>query len=164
MGAFFGGPGNQLGHPIKCSEAEDRIFGLVLLNDWSARDIQAWEYVPLGPFLAKNFSTVISPWIITLDALEPFRVQLPKQDPEPLPYLKDPKLSSYDLKLDVLIQPNGKDNKERLATSNFKYLYWSIAQQLAHHTVTGCNMNPGDLLGSGKLSLLAFLYRHYRYY
>lgn len=151
IGAFFGGPANKLGHPIKIEEAEDRIFGLVLFNDWSARDIQTWEYVPLGPFNAKNFCSVISPWVITLDALEPFRVQLPKQDPEPLDYLKDPNLSSYDVKLDVFIQPEGK-SKEKVSSSNFKHLYWSIAQQLAHHTVTGCNMQPGDLLASGTIS------------
>ena len=104
----------------------------------------------MGPFNSKNFSSVISPWIITLDALEPFRIKLATQTPEPLPYLKDPNLSSFDINLDVYVQPTGKDKKEKITASNFKYLYWSIAQQLTHHTITGCNMNPGDLLGSGR--------------
>ena len=149
VGAFVGGKTNKQGYPIKCANAEENIFGLVLLNDWSARDIQTWEYVPLGPFNAKNFATVISPWIVTIDALESFRIALPKQDPEPLPYLQDPNLSSFDIVLDVLIKSEKAEKADLICKSNFKYLYWSIAQQLAHHTVTGCNMNPGDLLGSG---------------
>lgn len=149
MGAFIGGSLNKLGHPIKCSEAESHIFGLCLLNDLSARDIQTWEYVPLGPFNAKNFCTVISPWIITLEALEEFRVPLPKQDPNPLPYLVDPNLSSYDIKLEVNLKPNNSEKTDTIATSNFKHLYWSVSQQLTHHAVTGCNMRAGDLLGSG---------------
>lgn len=152
MGAFIGGQLNQLGHPIKCNEAESHIFGLCLLNDLSARDIQTWEYVPLGPFNAKNFCTVISPWIITLEALEEFRVALPKQDPAPLPYLVDPNLSSYDIKLEVKLKPKGAEKADTISTSNFKHLYWSVAQQLTHHAVTGCNMRAGDLLGSGTIS------------
>lgn len=162
MGAFIGGKLNEQGHPIKCSDAESHIFGLVLLNDLSARDIQTWEYVPLGPFNAKNFCTVISPWVITLDALEEFRVALPKQDPAPLPYLADPNLSSYDIKLEVQLKPKSSDKFETIATSNFKYLYWSVAQQLTHHAVTGCNMNAGDLLGSGIENLvLLFLIKFF---
>eukprot|EP00466_Bigelowiella_natans_P000167 jgi/Bigna1/56989/fgenesh1_pm.1_\ len=150
--AFFVGPGNKMGHPISIDEAHDQIFGIVLMNDWSARDIQKWEYVPLGPFLAKNFATTISPWIVTLDALEPFRIASEKQDPSPKPYLQDKKLSAYDVQLQVSIQ--GKEAKEPtiVSNSNMKYLYWTFTQQLTHHSVTGCNMRPGDLLGSGTIS------------
>ena len=122
------------------------------MNDISARDLQGWEYIPLGPFTAKNLGTVISPWIVTLEALEPFRVALEKQDPVPLDYLKDPNLSSYNINLEAKIKPANCNEEEHLATSNFKYLYWSIPQQLAHHTISGCNMRPGDLLGSGTIS------------
>jgi fumarylacetoacetase len=145
VGAFVG-PGNELGVPIPISNAADHLFGLVLLNDWSARDIQALEYVPLGPFLAKNFATSISPWVVTLEALEPFRTPCRPQDPEPLPYLRAPHDTTYDIALEVHLQD------ERIASSNFKYLYWSLAQQLAHHTVNGCNLRPGDLLASGTVS------------
>lgn len=148
---FFTGPGNALGHPIPVEEATDHIFGFVLVNDWSARDIQKWEYVPLGPFLAKNFATSISPWIVTLDALEPFRCAGPSQDPTPLPYLSGAGDQAYDIDLEVSIQPSGQDETV-VCRSNFRYMYWNIAQQLAHHTVTGCNVAPGDLMASGTIS------------
>jgi fumarylacetoacetase len=121
------------------------------LNDWSARDIQQWEYVPLGPFLSKNFATSISPWIVTLDALEPFLVDNPKQEPEVLPYLKYDKPASYDIHLLVAIKPEGADETV-VCNSNFKYMYWTMVQQLAHHTVNGCNIRRGDLFGSGTIS------------
>lgn len=151
MGAFVG-TGNELGKPIKISQASDHIFGLTLLNDWSARDIQVWEYVPLGPFNAKNFASTISPWIITTEALEPFKVSLPAQDPEPLPYLKEDQSYSYNIDLHVKIQSETMSEPHTVAVSNFKHLYWSVNQQLTHHTETGCNMNTGDLLGSGTIS------------
>lgn len=142
---------NSLGSSVSVKEARDEIFGMVLLNDWSARDIQKWEYVPLGPFLAKNFATSISPWIVTLDALEPFRVEGPEQDPEPLPYLKEEGKTAYDIKLEASIQP--KNSEETVVSrTNFKYMYWSISQQLAHQTVNGCNVRSGDLYGSGTIS------------
>ncbi len=149
---FFTGPGNELGQPITIQNAADHIFGFVLVNDWSARDIQKWEYVPLGPFLAKNFATSISPWIVTLDALEPFRCAGPAQDPEPLPYLKGSGDWSYDIDLEVGIQPEGSAGDDVVCRSNFRYMYWNICQQLAHHSVTGCNIRPGDLLASGTIS------------
>jgi fumarylacetoacetase len=149
--AFITTDANALGEPIPVQEAEDYIFGLVLFNDWSARDIQKWEYVPLGPFLAKNFASSISPWIITLDALEPFRVNSPKQNPEPLPYLRHAGKNSFDIHLEVDLCPeNG--SPATITKSNFKYLYWSMAQQLAHHTVNGCKLNSGDMMGSGTIS------------
>ncbi|CAG8622756.1 5914_t:CDS:10, partial [Scutellospora calospora] len=159
--AFFVGAGNNLGEPIPLQEAKDHIFGMVLMNDWSARDIQgsyqynttAWEYVPLGPFLGKSFGTTISPWIVTLDALEPFLVDGPCQDPTPLPYLQEKgKKSAYDIHLEVKMKPKECDNYKTLTRSNLKYMYWSINQQLAHHTVNGCNMRPGDLCGTGTIS------------
>jgi len=150
---FFVGPGNPLGEPIPIGEAAEHIFGMVLVNDWSARDIQKWEYVPLGPFLGKNFGTSISPWVVTMDALEPLRCAGPAQnDPVPLDYLKNPRNCAYDIPLEVLLQTEQMDAPETIATSNFKYMYWSICQQLAHHTVNGCNAQPGDLLGSGTIS------------
>ena len=150
---FFVGPGNGLGEPISIDEAAEHIFGMVLVNDWSARDIQKWEYVPLGPFLGKNFGTSISPWVVTMEAIEPFRCAGPTQDdPEPLDYLKNPGDCAYDISLEVLLQSEKMDAPEIIATSNFKYMYWSICQQLAHHTVNGCNAQPGDLLGSGTIS------------
>lgn len=149
---FFTGPGNELGEPISIENAADHIFGFVLVNDWSARDIQKWEYVPLGPFLAKNFATSISPWIVTLDALEPFRCAGPDQDPEPLSYLKGSGDRSYDIQLEVGIQPDGAVTDDVVCRSNFKYMYWNISQQLAHHSVTGCNIRPGDLMASGTIS------------
>ncbi len=148
---FFTYDGKPLGDSISTEEAEEFIFGMCLFNDWSARDIQAWEYVPLGPFLAKNFASSVSPWIVTLDALEPFKTDNPVQNPEVLPYLKTEGKKSYDIKLEVGIQPeNGENNI--VSRSNFKYMYWTMAQQLAHHTVNGCNMRCGDLLGSGTIS------------
>ena len=149
---FFIGPGNALGEPIPIEQAPEHIFGLVLVNDWSARDIQKWEYVPLGPFLAKNFGTSISPWVVTLDALEPFRAAGPKQDPTPLPYLRSPGDWAFDIRLEVSLQGEKMDRPQRICTSNSKYLYWNVCQQLAHHTVNGCNLRPGDLLASGTIS------------
>uniref|UniRef100_A0A7S2TH86 Fumarylacetoacetase n=1 Tax=Lotharella oceanica TaxID=641309 RepID=A0A7S2TH86_9EUKA len=150
--AFFVGTGNKLGSPIPIEKANDHIFGLVLMNDWSARDIQKWEYVPLGPFLAKNLATTISPWIVTMEALQPFRVANEKQEPQPLPYLRDPSLTAYDIKLEVNIQGPEAKESSLISKSNAKYLYWSFTQQLAHHSITGCNMRTGDLLGSGTIS------------
>lgn len=151
MGCVIG-TGNSLGEPIPIDEAEEHVFGMVLLNDWSARDIQSWEYQPLGPFLAKNFSTSISPWVIPLEALEPFRVDGPKQDPRPLPYLEQANPGSFDIQLEVYLKSKNMNKPQRICTSNYRYLYWSIAQQIAHHTIGGCNMQTGDLLGSGTIS------------
>jgi len=150
---FFVGPGNDLGRPITIDRAADHIFGMVLVNDWSARDIQAWEYVPLGPFLGKSFATSISPWVVTMEALEPFRCAGPTQhDPQPLPYLQTTGDQAYDIQLEVLLQTEAMDEPATIATSNFRYLYWNVCQQLAHHTVNGCNLRPGDLLASGTIS------------
>lgn len=149
--AFITTDANNLGESISIDEAEDYIFGLVLFNDWSARDIQKWEYVPLGPFLAKNFASSISPWIVTLDALKPFRTATPKQDPAPMDYLKFTGDRSFDINLEVAIQPEGGEETP-LAKSNFKYMYWNMSQQLAHHTVNGCPVNSGDMMGSGTIS------------
>jgi fumarylacetoacetase len=150
---FFVGPGNPLGEPIPIEKATEHIFGMVLVNDWSARDIQKWEYVPLGPFLGKNFATSISPWVVTMDALEPYRCAGPTQDdPEPLEYLRNPGGCAYDIQLEVKLQSQKMTQPTTIATSNFKYMYWSICQQLAHHTVNGCNTRPGDLYGSGTIS------------
>jgi fumarylacetoacetase len=150
--AFLIGPGNALGEPVPIDRATDHIFGLVLMNDWSARDVQAWEYQPLGPFLAKNFCTSISPWVVTLEALELFRKPLPPQDPEPLPYLRAANDFTYDIQLEARLQTASMDAPHVITRSNFQNLYWSIAQQLAHHTVNGCNLQPGDLLASGTIS------------
>jgi fumarylacetoacetase len=149
---FFLGPGNELGRPIPITQAPEHIFGMVLVNDWSARDIQKWEYQPLGPFLAKNFATSISPWVVTLDALEPFRIPGSVQDPEPLAYLRSPGNWTFDIHLEVLLQSDGMRAPERISVSNARHLYWNICQQLAHHTVNGCNLRPGDLLASGTIS------------
>ncbi len=149
--AFIVGKENDLGESISTDAADDHIFGMVLFNDLSARDIQSWEYVPLGPFLSKNFASVISPWVVTLDALEPFRCQGPVQQPEVLPYLKFKGLQNYNMHLEVLIKP-GETQEVRVCKSNFKYMYWNMSQQLAHHTVNGCNMRVGDLCGSGTIS------------
>lgn len=149
---WFIGPGNERGKSIALENAEEQIFGLVLVNDWSARDIQSWEYQPLGPFLAKSFATSISPWVVPLEALEPFRVAGPDQEPEPLPYLRTNKPSSFDIHLEVNLKGEGMKNSKTISTSNFRYLYWSMAQQIAHHTVGGCNLRPGDLLASGTIS------------
>ena len=149
--AFITTDANLMGEPIPINEAEDYIFGMVLFNDWSARDIQKWEYVPLGPFLAKNFASSISPWIVTMDALEPFRVKGPEQSPTPLPYLQQEGNHSFDINLQVGIQPeNGEETI--VSNSNFKHMYWSMSQQLAHHTVNGCRVNSGDMMGSGTIS------------
>jgi fumarylacetoacetase len=149
--AFLVGPGNALGEPIPVESAEDHIFGMVLMNDWSARDIQKWEYQPLGPFLAKNFGTSISPWVVTMEALEPFRCAGPEQDPAPLPYLAGSGDGAFDIALEVTLAPEGRP-PVLICESNFRYMYWSMAQQLAHHTVTGCPVHPGDLMGSGTIS------------
>ena len=149
--AFITGKKTKIGEPISIEDAEDHIFGLVLLNDWSARDIQKWEYVPLGPFLGKSFASSISPWIVTLEALEQFKVSGPSQNPEVLPYLKYSGKKNYNIELEVYIKP--EDSEEQvIAKSNFKYLYWNMTQQLTHQTVNGCNINVGDLYGSGTIS------------
>lgn len=149
---WFIGPGNVLGEPIPVNQAEDHVFGLVLVNDWSARDIQAWEYQPLGPFLAKNFATSISPWVVPLEALEPFRVAGPEQEPEPFSYLKQTKDGAYNINLEVNLTPENTEKATRITKTNFSYMYWSIAQQVAHHTITGCNIRPGDMQASGTIS------------
>lgn len=150
LGVFVG-PGNRLGEPIPIGRALSSLFGVVLVNDWSARDIQAWEYVPLGPFLAKNFGTSISPWVVPLEALEPFRVVGPKQDPPVLPYLRCDENSSYDIHLEVRLQTAAGGDMV-ISRSNSRHLYWSFTQQLSHHTVNGCNLRPGDLLATGTIS------------
>ncbi|XP_069842840.1 fumarylacetoacetase [Dendropsophus ebraccatus] len=150
--AFFVGPGNDLGKPIPIDKADEHIFGMVLMNDWSARDIQKWEYVPLGPFLSKNFSTTISPWVVPMDALMPFVLPNPVQDPAPLPYLRDRSNYTFNINLSVCLQGDGMKEPATICRSNFKYMYWTMKQQLAHHTVTGCNVRPGDLLASGTIS------------
>ncbi len=149
--AFIIGKSTALGTSISAADADDHIFGMVLFNDWSARDIQTWEYIPLGPFLAKNFASTMSPWVVTLEALEPFRVAGYKQDPKVLPYLEYKGDKNIDINLEVFIQPkNGEETK--VCHSNFKFMYWTMEQQLAHHTVNGCNMNVGDVLASGTIS------------
>ncbi len=149
--AFITNSYTDLGETISTAEAEDHIFGMVLFNDWSARDVQKWEYVPLGPFLAKNFGSSISPWIVTLEALDPFRVNGPEQEPEVLSYLQYEGKKNFDIHLQTLIQPeNGEENL--ICTSNFKFMYWNMAQQLAHHTVNGCNLEVGDMYASGTIS------------
>jgi fumarylacetoacetase len=149
--AFITGEGKPLGQHIDISEAENYIFGMVIFNDWSARDIQKWEYVPLGPFLAKNFASSISPWIVTLDALEPFRCEGENQEPEVLPYLKFSGNKNIDINLEVQI---GSDNFEAhtVSKSNYKYMYWNMNQQLAHHTINGCDIHAGDMMASGTIS------------
>ena len=160
MGVFVGQP-NELGEPVGIEQAEDHIFGIVLFNDWSARDIQGWEYQPLGPFLSKNFASTISPWIVTLEALAPFRAPFahPADDPQPLPYLSSPanaEQGALDIELEALIQtPSMRaagTAPARLCLTNYRYAYWTAAQMVAHHTVNGCNLQPGDLLGTGTLS------------
>lgn len=149
---FFIGPGNDLGQPIPVAQAGEHIFGLALVNDWSARDIQRWEYQPLGPFLAKNLGTSISPWVVPLDALEPFRCPGPTQTPTPLPYLHSPGDWAYDIHLEVSLSTRHMTTPQIIARSNFRYLYWNMRQQIAHHTISGCNLRPGDLLASGTIS------------
>jgi fumarylacetoacetase len=160
MGIFIGS-GNSLGTPIPLADAENHVFGLCLLNDWSARDLQAWEYQPLGPFLAKNFATTISPWVVTLQALAPFRVPFsrPESDPQPLPYLESApnrRAGAIDIRLEAFIQTaNMQQRREpahRLSGTSFRHAYWTISQLVAHHTVNGCNLRPGDILGSGTQS------------
>ena len=149
--AFITTDANIMGEMIPISEAEDYIFGMVLLNDWTARDIQKWEYMPLGPLLSKNFATSISPWIVTMDALEPFRIASPKQNPSPLPYLQQKGKHSFDINLEAALQPeNGEPNT--VSKSNFKHMYWTMNQQLTHHTSNGCRVNSGDMMGSGAIS------------
>lgn len=150
---FIIGKPNQLGEPISIENAWDHIFGMVLFNDWSARDIQQWEYVPLGPFNAKTFASSISPWIVTLDALQPFKTNSPEQEPRPLAYLReDNSANSYDIQLSVELQAAGQVQADVICQTNFKYMYWSMAQQLTHHTISGCNVQVGDLMGSGTIS------------
>jgi fumarylacetoacetase len=160
MGVFIG-PGNELGAPIPMAEAENHVFGMCLFNDWSARDIQAWEYQPLGPFLAKSFASTISPWVVTMEALAPYRLAFtrPEGDPQPLPYLSSEQNKSagaMDIQLEVLLQTQSMRAKGEapvsLSRSNFKYSYWTVAQLVSHHTVNGCNLQPGDLLGTGTQS------------
>jgi len=148
---FIIGKNSKLGHSISTKNAEDYIFGKVLFNDWSARDIQKWEYVPLGPFLAKSFASSISPWVVTLEALEPFRVAGPKQTPKVLPYLNFNGDKNYDINLEVSIQPE-QHKETTVSVSNFKFMYWNMCQQLAHHTSNGCNLNIGDMMASGTIS------------
>ena len=150
--AFVTFDGKPLGERITTAEAEDYIFGLVLFNDWSARDIQKWEYVPLGPFLGKNFCSSISPWIVTLEALDPLRVAGPQQDPEVLDYLMYEGDSHYDVPLEVEIIPEGATSGQVVCRSNFRHMYWNMRQQLAHHTVNGCNLRAGDMMASGTIS------------
>ena len=141
-----------MGSMVDEQRAEDMIFGFTLLNDWSARDIQAWEYQPLGPFLAKAFATTISPWVVTKEALEPFRVEGPRQDPAPLPYLRQHGPHNYDVTLEFWLKTAKAGDYARLSRTNFRYMYWSSVQQLMHHASTGCAMRAGDLLGSGTVS------------
>ena len=149
--AFIIGKSTQMGDSVSTAEADDYIFGMVLFNDWSARDIQTWEYIPLGPFLSKNFASTISPWIVTLEALEPFRVKGYVQDPPLLPYLQYKGDRNLDIKLDVYLKPeNAKEN--HVISSNYKFMYYTMEQQLAHHTVNGCNINIGDMMASGTIS------------
>ncbi|KAH7623478.1 hypothetical protein Ndes2526B_g01915 [Nannochloris sp. 'desiccata'] len=166
LGCFIGGPGNSLGDPISINSAVDHMFGFVLLNDWSARDIQKWEYVPLGPFTAKNWATSISPWVVTLEALEPFKTPAPPKDPPILPYLTPESSSAlsncnFDIRLEASIAPNTTAASEvasataapsTITRSNMRTLYWTLPQMIAHHTAGGCNLRPGDLLGTGTLS------------
>lgn len=149
--AFIVNKNTEMGESISTAEAEDAIFGMVLFNDWSARDIQSWEYVPLGPFLAKNFCSSVSPWVVTLEALEPFRTASPKQEPEVLDYLKFEGNKNFDINLEVSIQPENSE-ESLICKSNFKYMYWNMAQQLAHHTINGCNVEVGDMYASGTIS------------
>ena len=151
LGAVVG-PGNELGAPVPAAAALDHVFGFVLLNDWSARDVQKWEYQPLGPFLAKNFATTISPWVVTLDALEPFRCAQPGQVPEPLPYLRTTGALAYDIHLEVLLQTSAMSDPVVITRSNARHLYWNLAQMIAHHTCGGCNLRTGDILGTGTIS------------
>jgi fumarylacetoacetase len=151
MGVFVGS-GNDLGTPIPIDAADEHLFGMALVNDWSARDIQGWEYVPLGPFLGKSFATTVAPWIVPMAALEPFRLDAPAQDPEPLPYLQSDANSTYDVDLAVDLQTPAMEVPHTICETNFRHMYWTVQQQLAHHTVNGCNLRAGDLLASGTIS------------
>src|SRR6185437_3636886 len=160
LGVYIGA-GNALGTPIPIDQAESHVFGLSLLNDWSARDIQAWEYQPLGPFLGKSFATTISPWVVTLEALAPYRVPLsrPGDDPRPLAYLDSAAVANggaFDIRLEVLLETPrmraGRELPARLAATSYRHAWWAVAQMVTHHTVNGCNLRPGDLLGTGTLS------------
>ena len=149
--AFVVGTGSELGAPVSIDQAEEHIFGLCLFNDWSARDLQSWEYVPLGPFLGKNFGSSVAPWVVTLDALEPFRIAGPAQEPAPLPYLAQRGDHNFAVQLEVALAPeNGPETT--ISRSNFGLMYWSMAQQLTHHTSNGCNLEAGDLYASGTIS------------
>ena len=151
--AFVVGRGNDISQPIAVDAAADHIFGMVLLNDWSARDIQKWEYVPLGPFNAKTFASEVSPWIVTMDALAPFKTACPTQEPKPLAYLNEKDSNnSFDINLSVELLPENSDEATVVCETNFKYMYWSMAQQLTHHTITGCKVEVGDMMGSGTIS------------
>ena len=151
--AFVVGKGNNIGQPIAVDDASDHIFGMVLLNDWSARDIQKWEYVPLGPFNAKTFASEVSPWIVTMEALAPFSTACPAQEPKPLAYLNEKDSnSSFDIHLSVELLPENSETATVICETNFKYMYWSMAQQLTHHTITGCKVEVGDMMGSGTIS------------
>jgi len=149
---FIIGKNSSLGQSVSTNQAEEYIFGKVLFNDWSARDIQKWEYVPLGPFLGKSFASSISPWVVTIEALDPFKVKGPAQDPEVLEYLKYEGLKNYDINLSVSIIPEESDIESVICRSNFKYMYWNMSQQIAHHTINGCNLNIGDIMASGTIS------------
>lgn len=149
---FIVGRETALGESLSVDAAEAAIFGMVILNDWSARDLQQWEYVPLGPFNAKTFGTSISPWVVTMEALEPFRVAGPEQHPEPLPYLRQVGKHAFDIELEVSMQAEGDAQATSICRTNFRHMYWSMAQQFAHHTVSGCNVRVGDLMGSGTIS------------
>lgn len=150
--AFIVGKETGLGESLSTEAAEDYIFGMVLFNDWSARDIQKWEYIPLGPFLGKSFASSISPWVVSLEALEPFRVSSPIQEPEVLPHLKYNGDKNFDINLEVQIQPEESSEATTISQTNFKYMYWNMAQQLTHHTTNGCNINIGDMMASGTIS------------
>lgn len=152
MGVFIGGKTNMLGQPIRMSDAERNLFGLVLMNDWSARDIQRWEYQPLGPFLSKNFATTISPWVVTFEALAGFKTDNFKQDFQPLPYLRHDDKFNFDIQLEVDYKPSQLNSSKVICRTNYKYLYWTAKQMVAHHTVTGCNLQPGDMFGTGTIS------------
>ncbi|WP_208607810.1 fumarylacetoacetase [Rodentibacter myodis] len=147
---FIIGYSSQLGQPVSIENAAEHIFGMVLLNDWSAREIQQWEYIPLSPFNAKTFGTSISVWVVTMEALEPFRCPAPNQEPKPLKYLREKQDNNYDISLQVILEVEGKETI--ISDTNFKYMYWTMAQQLTHHTVSGCNLRIGDLMGSGTIS------------
>jgi len=151
MAFFVGGVTPAMGQPINMKNAEEHIFGMVVMNDWSARDIQKWEYIPLGPFGAKNLGTSISPWVVTMEALKPFAVDNYEQDPKPFKYLEHSDKYTFDIKLNVSVQPDG-GQPSTIAVSNFKHMYWTMKQQLVHHSITGCNMTAGDLLASGTIS------------